>query len=93
MTDWLTGLCRESGAPETGARGDFDPETGVYYAVAHTPPRIVRISKSDDPESEMEYWADRDWSRDGIDEPAIDGVPITKPLLLIGEGGNVFGGI
>ena len=125
--------------------GAFDPETGFYYAVAHTLPRIIRISKGDDPESEMEYWGDMDWSLDGRDEPAIDGVPITKPpwgritaidmntgdhvwmaangdpltdhpalegldlpplgissrpaalvtrtLLFIGEGGNVFGGI
>ncbi len=125
--------------------GAFDPETGFYYAVAHTLPRIIRLTKGDDPESEMEYWGDMDWSLDGSDEPAVDGVPITKPpwgrltaidmntgehawmaatgdpltdhpalegldlpplgissrpaalvtkaLLFIGEGGNVFGGI
>ena len=59
--------------------GAFDPETGMYYAVAHTLPRIIRISKGDDPDSEMEYWGDMDWSPDGGDQPIIDGLPITKP--------------
>ena len=53
--------------------GAFDPETGMYYAFAHTIPRVYRIVKATDPTSEMEYWSPN------RDAPYIDGLPITRP--------------
>src|SRR5690606_8795362 len=53
--------------------GAFDPETGMYYAVSHTYPRVYRIEKTDDPEADMPYWSpDRE-------APDIEGLPIVKP--------------
>ena len=119
--------------------GAFDPETGMYYAFAHTIPRVYRLAKATDPDSEMDYWSPN------REAPYIDGLPLTKPpwgritaidmnsgehawqvanggglqdhpaledlevpalgvatrpvalvtktLLFMGEGGNVFGGV
>ena len=53
--------------------GAFDPETGMYYAFAHTIPRVYRIVKATDSTSEMEYWSPN------RDAPYIDGLPITRP--------------
>ena len=53
--------------------GAFDPETGMYYAFAHSIPRVYRIARATDPTAEMEYWSPN------RDAPYIDGLPITKP--------------
>ena len=53
--------------------GAFDPETGTYFAYAHTIPRVYRIAEATDASSEMDYWSPN------RDAPYIDGLPITKP--------------
>ena len=53
--------------------GAFDPETGFYYAFAHSIPRVYRLEKTTDPDSEMPYWSPN------RDAPYLDGLPITKP--------------
>lgn len=57
--------------------GAFDPETGFYYAISHALPFVIRML-SDDPESEMDYWGDANFSR-GAEEVTIEGIPIVKP--------------
>lgn len=58
--------------------GAFDPETGIYYAVSHTLPFVVRIVGGTDSESEMEYWGDIDFGR-AAEEVTLEGIPIVKP--------------
>ena len=53
--------------------GAFDPETGMYYAYAHTIPRVYRLAEATDPASEMDYWSPN------REAPYIDGLPLTKP--------------
>ncbi|MQA89916.1 MAG: PQQ-binding-like beta-propeller repeat protein [Gemmatimonas sp.] len=53
--------------------GAFDPETGMYYAVSHTYPRVYRIETAEAPEAEMEYWSPN------REAPGIEGLPIVKP--------------
>ena len=53
--------------------GAFDPETSIYYAFAHAIPRVYRLERATDPESEMEYWSPN------RNAPYLEGVPITKP--------------
>lgn len=59
-----------SGNWNTGA---FDPETGYYYAFDHAIPRVYRIEKATDEDSEMTYWSPN------RDAPYIEGIPLTKP--------------
>ncbi len=59
-----------SGNWNTGA---FDPETGYYYAFSHAIPRVYRLARATDPDSEMEYWSPE------REAPYIDGLPIVKP--------------
>ncbi len=119
--------------------GAFDPETGTYFAYAHTIPRVCRIVEATDTSSEMDYWSpNRDapyinglpitkppWGRitaidmnrgehvwavangpGPLDHPALEDLdlgplgvanrpvaPVTRTLLLMGEGGDVFGGV
>ena len=119
--------------------GAFDPETGMYYAYAHTIPRVYRLAEATDPASEMDYWSPNREARyiDGLpltkppwgritaidmnsgehawmvanggglqDHPALEDLDVprlgvatrpvalvTKTLLLMGESGNVFGGV
>jgi quinoprotein glucose dehydrogenase len=53
--------------------GAFDPEVGMYYAFGHEIPRVYRLARATDPESEMEYWSPN------RDAPYLEGLPITKP--------------
>ena len=53
--------------------GAFDPETGMYYAYAHTIPRVYRIAEATDPSSEMDYWSPN------REAPYLDGLPLPKP--------------
>ena len=53
--------------------GAFDPETGYYYAVSHTLPRVFRLEEATSPDAEMDYWSPN------RDAPYLDGLPIVKP--------------
>jgi quinoprotein glucose dehydrogenase len=58
--------------------GAFDPETGYYYALSHSLPFVIRMLHGGDPETELEYWGDANFSR-GAEEVTIDGIPMIKP--------------
>jgi quinoprotein glucose dehydrogenase len=45
----------------------------MYYAFGHEIPRVYRLVRATDPESEMEYWSPN------RDAPYLEGLPITKP--------------
>lgn len=53
--------------------GAFDPETGFYYAVSHTIPRVYRITPVEDDGTEMDYYSPN------REAPYIDGLPIVDP--------------
>jgi len=53
--------------------GAFDPETGLYYAVSNTIPRVYRLEKATAEDTEMEYWSPE------REAPYIDGLPIVRP--------------
>ncbi|MFP3948825.1 MAG: hypothetical protein ACLFWG_08845, partial [Longimicrobiales bacterium] len=53
--------------------GAFDPETGWYYAVSHTLPRVYRIAEATRDGAEMRYYSPR------RDAPYLDGLPLVKP--------------
>jgi len=70
--------------------GAFDPETGFYYAFAHSIPRVYRLEKTTDPDAEMPYWSPN------RDAPYLEGLPITKPpwgritAIDMNTGGHVW---
>ena len=45
----------------------------MYYAYAHTIPRVYRIAEATDPSSEMDYWSPN------REAPYLDGLPLPKP--------------
>ena len=53
--------------------GAFDPDTGFYFGFANDIPRVYRLERAEQEDTEMEYWSPN------REAPYINGIPLTKP--------------
>lgn len=53
--------------------GAFDPDTGFYFGFANDIPRVYRLGRAEQEDTEMEYWSPN------REAPYINGIPLTKP--------------